>query len=93
MEKIKIKETETKSENSLWSELEDENSQEGLAYNFREALRKLMDEPNLYYLKTDSDGKYAAVKKRADDQLIYETDVPSEMEALKQVGIEKKDEL
>ena len=89
MEREKIKEIETQKPEELWDKFDDLDSPENVVHAFKDALSKLVNEPNLYYLETDDKKMFAIVRKRVDDSMIYETDVPSEVEGLKEVGVEK----
>ncbi len=91
-EKIKsseIRGIESQKAEELWDKLTDDRSKENLKSVFKDALAKLINEPNLYYLESDKDNKFAIVRKRADDSSIYETGDPTEIGTLRTVGVGK----
>ena len=81
------KEIESINTNEIASSLFETDSDQNLSEVLSSTMDKLLSEPNLYYLEYSSKGDGLSIKKRSDDSIIYFTEVPSEINVLKEVGI------
>ncbi|MFZ2522445.1 MAG: hypothetical protein WAX44_00715 [Minisyncoccia bacterium] len=78
----------------IQSELEGPmESEESILGAFSSAIKHLIYEPNLYYLYVSEDSLSATVKKKANDESVYDTTVSAEIDTLREAGIVKKDEI
>ena len=87
MDKERMKKIETQKPEEIWEKFHDQDSEEDLIHVFGEVLRKVMNEPNLFYVKHINDS--VVVIRRADQKTIYETGDPAEIDALLEIGVEK----
>ena len=88
MEKLtkrEIKEIESQPTEELKDKLTDDLSGESVKEALRNVLSGLMKDN--YYLETSPDGTSVTVKNRANNKLIYYTDMPSEVTTLKKVDV------
>ncbi|OGN00692.1 MAG: hypothetical protein A3B91_05080 [Candidatus Yanofskybacteria bacterium RIFCSPHIGHO2_02_FULL_41_29] len=89
MEKSKIQRIESQKPDELWGKLTDPGSEENVARVFESVFEKITVNPNLYYVEGGPDNTFATVRRRGDNNLIYETSNEIEIEALLKYGAEK----
>lgn len=88
MDKFRIKEIESQTPEEIGAKLFDAHSKEGVTEAFKTAIIEL-SKPDLYYLEMDDNSTHVSVRKRADNTVVYYTDVPGEIETLKKIGTTK----
>lgn len=87
MDKFRIKAIETQSTQEVANRVFDPKSEEGVNEAFKVALGQLA-QPDLFYLEVDAKNTHCIVKRRADNSVVYFTDVPPEIITLRKIGLE-----
>ena len=80
-------EIETKGNSGVQAKVEKVDAQEGYDEAFEDVLNMLLSDPISYYIEKSDDN--VSVVERSTGTVIYFTDMPREMNALNNAGLEK----